>query len=132
MMTRTLAAVVPTVVLLTGVAVQAEGSLEEARAATSTKVYFVGDLLGLPPGKAIPKDAGIDMTPVIQLITSTVARDTWRTSDTAPAVMPVGSITPFFLSQSVIIRHTDEVHKEVGALLRGLRGLPALQGRERQ
>jgi RNA polymerase sigma factor (sigma-70 family) len=37
--------------------------------------------------------------------------------------LPDGSITPFFLSISLIVRHTPEVHGEVAELLRSLRTL---------
>ena len=40
---------------------------------------------------------------------------------------PIGSITPFFLSISLIIRHTAEVHDQVADLLRQLRRLQDLQ-----
>ncbi len=80
------------------------------------------------------------MTPVIDLITSTVARGTWTVNDgreqeltiTGVPVKPgsgatrsrtVGTITPFFLSISLIVSHTPEVHDEVADLLRKLRRL---------
>src|SRR5207253_7444705 len=40
---------------------------------------------------------------------------------------PIGSITPFFLSISLIIRHTAEVHDQIADLLRQLRRLQDLQ-----
>ena len=43
------------------------------------------------------------------------------------AAKPIGAITPFFLSISLIIRHTAEVHDQVADLLRQLRRLQDLQ-----
>ena len=43
-----------------------------------------------------------------------------------PPTLP-GSITPFMLNISLIIRHTAEVHEEVVDLLRQLRKLQDLQ-----
>jgi type II secretory pathway component GspD/PulD (secretin) len=91
-----------------------------------------------------------DFVPLIQLIKASVAPGTWKNDDgiapaggfgmgagfgpgggagadeeTRPAA--VGSITPFFLNISLIIRHTAEVHDEVVDLLRQLRRLQDLQ-----
>jgi RNA polymerase sigma factor (sigma-70 family) len=113
---------------------------------TIVKTYYVGDLI-LPPGNQLATAKGggyshpwVDMTPVIDLITNTVAKGTWTvdygppgaaTSDgRAGAIMAtgtssktVGHVTPFFLSISVIVRHTPEVHDQVANLLRHLRRL---------
>ena len=88
-----------------------------------------------------------DMMPLINLITNTIAPGTWRVTDStgkadsaaygmggvfggaggeAEAAQP-GSITPFMLSISLIIRHTAEVHEEVAELLKQLRRLQDLQ-----
>ncbi len=88
------------------------------------------------------------MYPLIQLITNTIAPNTWRITDStgkgenggygmggafggggADAADPAqpGSITPFMLSISLIIRHTAEVHEEVAELLKQLRRLQDLQ-----
>ena len=95
----------------------------------------------------------VDMTPLIQLITTSIAPGTWQVKTararTSPAAYglgrasaaqavaecgggsiparPPGSITPFFLSISLIIRHTAEVHDQVADLLRQLRRLQDLQ-----
>ena len=94
----------------------------------------------------------VDMTPLIQLITTSIAPGTWRVQDSAgqdisPAYglgggfggggcgrrsidaqqRPPGAIIPFFLSISLIIRHTAEVHEQVADLLRQLRRLQDLQ-----
>jgi len=45
---------------------------------------------------------------------------------------PVGSMTPFFLSVSLIIRHTPEVHDQVSTRLRQLRRLPLIGQRFKQ
>ena len=88
-----------------------------------------------------------DMLPLINLITNTIAPGSWRVTDMAgksenaygmggafgggaggdaDAAQP-GSITPFMLSISLIIRHTAEVHEEVAELLKQLRRLQDLQ-----
>jgi len=88
-----------------------------------------------------------DMYPLIQLITNTIAFGTWRVTDPSGKsegaygmggafgggaageadVAQPGSITPFMLSISLIIRHTAEVHEEVAELLKQLRRLQDLQ-----
>ncbi len=119
---------------------------------THVKTYYVGDLIMPPhtPGaiwRAVPeKDRAVanrrwvDMGPLVNLITTTVARGSWSihneqgkdiTSeyplrDRAKKVAsskPAGAITPFYLSISLIVRCTPEVHEEVANLLRGLRRL---------
>jgi type II secretory pathway component GspD/PulD (secretin) len=88
-----------------------------------------------------------DFEPLVQLIKASIAPGTWRQSaetvvtnangsfglgggtgglgdDTEQAI---GSITPFFLNISLIIRHTSEVHDEIVDLLRQLRRLQDLQ-----
>ncbi len=89
------------------------------------------------------------MSPIIRLITRSVAPGTWRVfegdvetsaayglggglgggggADAGAAQRPVGSITPFFLNISLIIRHTAEIHEDVQDLLRQLRRLQDLQ-----
>ena len=91
----------------------------------------------------------VDMTPLIQLITTSIAPGTWQVNDPSgrrssaaygmgggfgggdagglDTAQPIGSITPFFLSISLIIRHTAEVHDQVADLLRQLRRLQDLQ-----
>ena len=92
-----------------------------------------------------------DMTPLIQLITTSIAPGTWRVQDNAGQDLssayglgggfgggggggagdaqdrPPGAIIPFFLSISLIIRHTAEVHEQIADLLRQLRRLQDLQ-----
>ena len=98
-----------------------------------------------PTAKVNPRTVTVsDMMPLIQLITSTIAPNTWKVTDTggdggaygmggafggandADPAQP-GSITPFLLSISLIIRHTAEVHEEVAELLKQLRRLQDLQ-----
>ena len=93
----------------------------------------------------------VDMTPLIQLISTSIAPGTWKVYDqngqeTSAAygmgggfggggggaggvndTQPIGSITPFFLSISLIIRHTAEIHDQVADLLKQLRRLQDLQ-----
>src|SRR5262249_55502822 len=89
-----------------------------------------------------------DMTPLVQLIATSIAPGTWQVNDGAGADItqsyglggafgggdagdipsrPIGAITPFFLSISLIIRHTAEVHEQVADRLRQLRRLQDLQ-----
>ena len=71
----------------------------------------------------------VNMQPIIKLITSSVAKETWRVIDErGRALHPdddragaVGSVTPFYLNSSLIIRHTAEVHDQVANLLLLLR-----------
>ncbi len=87
------------------------------------------------------------MTPLVQLIATSIAPGTWAVHDGNGGDMtqsyglggafggaddgapqrPIGAITPFFLSISLIIRHTAEVHDQVADLLRQLRRLQDLQ-----
>ncbi len=100
----------------------------------------------IQPVKVSQKTVSVaDMMPLIQLISSTIAPNTWKIADptgesgaygmggafggadAAADVAQPGSITPFLLSISLIIRHTAEVHEEVAELLRQLRRLQDLQ-----
>ncbi|AGA29272.1 type II secretory pathway, component PulD [Singulisphaera acidiphila] len=90
-----------------------------------------------------------DYGPLIQLITGTIAPNSWKINDVGggdsssgygmgggfgagdggglDTTTPIGSITPFFLSISLIIRHTAEIHDQVADLLKQLRRLQDLQ-----
>jgi type II secretory pathway component GspD/PulD (secretin) len=87
-----------------------------------------------------------DFEPLINLIKASVAPGTWKDGTEAVSggayglgggglggdalgggTEAVGSITPFFLNISLIIRHTNEVHDEIVDLLRQLRRLQDLQ-----
>jgi type II secretory pathway component GspD/PulD (secretin)/tetratricopeptide (TPR) repeat protein len=91
----------------------------------------------------------VDMGPLVQLISTSIAPGSWRIYNPdgqdisgaygmgggfgggdaggAADTTPIGSITPFNLSISLIIRHTSEVHEQVADLLRQLRRLQDLQ-----
>ncbi len=90
----------------------------------------------------------VDMGPLVQLISTSIAPGSWRLYNAdgqdisgaygmgggfggdaggAADTTPIGSITPFNLSISLIIRHTSEVHEQVADLLRQLRRLQDLQ-----
>jgi hypothetical protein len=102
-----------------------------------TKTYYVGDIL--LAGQPVDKKRGIDMTPLIEFITATIAPGTWRIVDTSGKEITgpsdskktvaaggsdkseTGQIIPFFLSISLIIRHDAGVHEQVANLLRGFR-----------
>ena len=106
----------------------------------------------LPSGAVGPNNIErpkADMAPLIQLITNTIAPGTWKVLDSPGHENPAaygmgggfgggadaggdpqrqpGAIVPFFLSMSLIIKHTSEVHEQVGDLLRQLRRLQDLQ-----
>jgi type II secretory pathway component GspD/PulD (secretin)/tetratricopeptide (TPR) repeat protein len=91
-----------------------------------------------------------DYEPLIQLIRASIAPGSWKDSPDAGLMgaenggyglgagfggealgagteQAIGTITPFFLNISLIIRHTSEVHDEVQDLLRQLRRLQDLQ-----
>jgi type II secretory pathway component GspD/PulD (secretin) len=98
-----------------------------------------------------------DITPLIQMITTSVAPGTWKVidptsnkdissafglgfqpgglggmggggaADLEGQVLPVGSIYPYFLGLSLIVRHTNEVHDEITDLLKQLRRMQDIQ-----
>ena len=84
------------------------------------------------------------MNPIVGFIASTVAPGRWLVPDQSlqsalknpykavpnTSRPPVGSITPFYLSMSLIIECTPEVHDQVANFLRQLRDL--VFARERQ
>jgi type II secretory pathway component GspD/PulD (secretin)/tetratricopeptide (TPR) repeat protein len=102
----------------------------------------------------VEQERDVDFGPLMQLITTSIAPSTWEIKDpnTGNSIRtgyglggggfggggegglgfgdeepPIGSITPFFLNLSLIIRHTSEVHDQVIDLLRQLRRLQDLQ-----
>ncbi len=112
------------------------------------KTYYVGDLLLGPSRQKTVGDVAerrtVDMKPIIKLITSMVARGTWTVHDSSKASdvevagenarytsilkrqvasKTPGTITPFFLTISLIVRQTPEVHDELANFLRLLREL---------
>jgi type II secretory pathway component GspD/PulD (secretin) len=83
-----------------------------------------------------------DFRPLIELIKTSIAPGTWSDNHSSYDDMAAysqgagqdageqegaGSITPFFLNISLIIRQTAEVHEEIVSLLRQLRRLQDLQ-----
>jgi len=101
-----------------------------------------------------------DISPLIQMITTSVAPGTWKVIDMASQkdisgayglgfqgmggmgmggggaggaadlegqTLPVGSVYPYFLGLSLIIRHTSEVHDEIVDLLKQLRRMQDIQ-----
>lgn len=107
--------------------------------------YYVGDLLGAPKdGLSHPLVSGKPFDPIMKLIMTTVAVGTWEVrypevrypdgrqvnqkgglmTDTSRTVeRPIGFITPFFLSTSLIVRHTAKTHEQIADLLRNLRAI---------
>jgi RNA polymerase sigma factor (sigma-70 family) len=114
-------------------------------ARTYNRTYYVGDLV--PPwGSAAPPEtptapaAGerqvVDLTPLMELIELMVAPGTWNVQDgygyqlspKSDSAGKVGStqpnaMVPFFLSVSLILTGSEDVHQNVAKLLRGLRRL---------
>ena len=112
-----------------------------------TQTYYVGDLIGasvpVPAAATTTTPAApsvqplVDMNPIVGFIASTVAPGRWLVPDEALQLTfknpykaapnasqpPVGSITPFYLSMSLIIECTPEVHDQVANFLRQLRDL---------
>ncbi len=97
------------------------------------KTYYVGDLVPVINRK---NRRMADMTPLIDLIEIAVAPGTWNIQDgyghaRAPrssryenaASDPQNAMVPFFLSVSLIVKCSPEVHQEVADLLRFLRRL---------
>jgi hypothetical protein len=116
--------------LLIGVVVQAEG-LKPPIPRTRYKSYNVADLLVRADGEP-ETQVDRDMTSVIQLITSAVAPDSWPGPGASSGEKPLGSITPNPKDMSLIVRQTDEVHKDIQHLLSSIRQLPALQGTKKK
>lgn len=115
-----------------------ESSTRESHSRIYPKVYYVGDLVLLPAvnangdGKTPPSSnrPKADFGPLIELLTSSVAPGSWRVPNIDVSVErspstdkpeQIGSIAPFFLSMSLIIKHTSEVHDEMANRLRQLR-----------
>lgn len=102
--------------------------------ATITKTYYVGDLI-LRPASSTRGAGRVDMEPLIELIASTVAPGTWKFKDLSDesalkgniqrlqSVNPTGSMTPFYQSLSLIVRHRPEVHDEMANRIRQIRRL---------
>ena len=115
------------------------GPQRDAQIDTSkiTQTYYVGDITGMTrplPTVATQADveisqaAGVsptfDVDPIRDLITSTVAPGTWEILVPGDHRPKKGNcIVPFYLSASLIIRGSKEVHDQVANLLRRLRVL---------
>ena len=124
------------VVLMAGTSVWANGLEDKKVDSLVTRTYDVGDLVFTPKQlaerRAKPRNKGVttiheraEFEPVIHLLKSSVAPETWTKDDRKDG--RVGQITPFFLSNSLIIRTTDAVHGQTAQRLRELRNLPALR-----
>lgn len=84
---------------------------------TTTIPYYVGDFVGGPT-----ESGRIDMTPIMRLIRDATGREHWKADGEASGVG--GTMTPFFLNNSLIIRQNEAIHGEIRQLLRNLRELP--------
>ncbi len=131
---------------------QSRADVEE-RGMQVSGVFAAGDARFSKPLNGVGSAKGerpmVDLMPIIQLITTSIAPGTWNIQDGyGHAVPPAygmgggfggdqgggidnarqpGAIVPFFLSISLIIKHTAEVHEQVADLLRQLRRLQDLQ-----
>ncbi len=87
-------------------------------------VYSVADLV-TDSSKSIekPDASNIGFEPLIDLIQSSVAPGTWKRALIDEDKKLIGSITPFYLNASLIIRHTPDVHRQIVERLRQLRRL---------
>ncbi len=118
--------------------------VDQPDATTYPVAYYVGDLLLRPAD--LPKDGQqprVDMVPLIRIIRSTIAPGTWKLQDGSDSEArveevvesglaekqgkdpspghKVGRIIPFYLSISLIISQTAEVHEQIATLLSCLR-----------
>jgi hypothetical protein len=94
---------------------------EERRAITVTiRTYPVADLISPQDPAAAPNDANKvkAFDQLIDLIVSTVDRDTWMENGTGQ-----GEIQPFPSNNSLVISQTNRVHEQVALLLEELRKL---------
>ena len=110
------------------------------------KTYYIGDLIKQGQFMRVPTGDGstnlvaigpkADVGPVISLIETTIAPGTWMVPDPGGGMVrtkvksrrPVsademGSIIPFYLSVSLIIECTEDVHEDLANFFRGLRDL---------
>ena len=107
------------------------------------KTYYVGDLVDAgnrvfvsPQGTVAILGQVPDVGPLVKLIEQTIAPGTWMIGDQQGHMVPtkvksrglvnadaMGSITPFYLSVSLIIDCTGEVHDDLATFFRGLRDL---------
>jgi hypothetical protein len=108
-----------------------QGGLFSPRTPTSeVATYPVADLVR-SPSRSEGGSAAVDMGPLIDIITTTIAPGTWRVEGRPGGKTATGSITPFYANNSLIIRHTPEVQAQVRERLRQLRSLPPLRETER-
>ncbi len=108
------------------------------------KTYYVGDIVTAKPADQPAAGAGptlggqhvYDLTPLVDLIETTIAPGTWVVQDGhgnelpprtnrrgATASTRQNSMVPFFLSISIIIKCPREVHDDIAGLLRNLHRL---------
>lgn len=89
-----------------------------------TKTYYAADLVSGPA-------AQWTLYSLAKTASEIVAPGTWKpiNDDSAAPPEQVGTIAPFFLNGSLIVRHNKEVHAQFAALFRALR--KAQQGEEK-
>jgi RNA polymerase sigma factor (sigma-70 family) len=93
----------------------------EPAGSTFVKVYSVADLLVGGGGRK----ADVDMSPLVELITSSVTPGAWKVLDSHGGVLDNQeggrSITPFARDLTLIIRQTADAHEQVAERLDQLR-----------
>lgn len=77
---------------------------------------------GFVPDGASGGAASADFDSLIDLITTTIQKESWETEGTGPA-----TIAPFPVNLSLVISQTQEAHEEIANLLEQLRRLQDLQ-----
>jgi RNA polymerase sigma factor (sigma-70 family) len=112
------------------------GSRQAARRSDTIIVtYYVGEILGVTTSSPVFADDGslrgfseadlrhiVDMHPLVELITSTVAPEIWQTDDDErPDVRDWCFIRPHYFNLSLIVRCDEATHKQVNHLLQGMR-----------
>jgi general secretion pathway protein D len=80
-----------------------------------------GSVPSIPFGPPASGGAQADFQPLMELIQSTIAPDTWQANGGN------GAISPFFTNLSLVVSQTQEVHEQIADLLEQLRRLQDLQ-----
>lgn len=97
-----------------------------------TIAYHVGDLVNGPPG--LKGEHSVDFRPLMELITSTVAPETWKApgepeghiragESPEAAKRRVGTMLPVATNSSLLIRQTPTAHRAIVERLRQIRRL---------
>ncbi|MCH8922101.1 MAG: hypothetical protein IIA67_02995, partial [Planctomycetes bacterium] len=91
-------------------------STEEAETQLTTEFYPVADLVSIDPKTPYSPDHA-DFDPLIMLIESTIAPDTWDANG------GLGAVADFAKVGALVVSQTHDVHEQIGPLLDVLRRL---------